>query len=184
MQVGCTGDNCPAARALGADGQGWGRSQGPFTTITTTFSTTPHNRHEGTSERSQWCPLVLNQVPCWVGTALKTSQERSGSRAQSSALPQLNSLGLCSLAGSFISPRPWLPRCLLVLTCEMRRCEGYGCAREQLAGKMDERAVGGSRSLGQEGGLQDGLPCTVCMCSCTGLWRLYIQKPHPLSCHG
>lgn len=87
MQVGCTQDNCPAAGALGGDGQGWGRSQGPFTTITTTFSTTPHTSMNVTSERSQWWPLVLNQVPCWVGTALKTTQERSGSRAQSSALP-------------------------------------------------------------------------------------------------
>ena len=64
-------------------------------TTTTTFSPHPHPWHEGTSERCQWCLLVFNQVPCWAGTALQTTRERSGSRAQSSALPQ--SLGLCSL---------------------------------------------------------------------------------------
>lgn len=125
------------------------RSQVPVTT-TTTFSPHPHPWHEGTSERCQWCLLVFNQVPCWAGTALQTTRERSGSRAQSSALPQ--SLGLCSLPGSFISLRPRLPHHLLVLSCEMRRCEGYGCAREQLAGKMDERAVGPAGAWGRREG--------------------------------
>ena len=33
-------------------------------------------------------------------------------------------------------------RCLLLLSSEMRRCEGYGGTRDRLAGKMDEGAGG------------------------------------------
>ncbi|KAM5248443.1 T-box transcription factor TBX10 [Ctenodactylus gundi] len=49
-----------------------------------------------------------------------------------------------------ISPRPRLPRCLLVLSSKMRRCEGCGGTRDGLAGKMDEGA-GARRRFWQEG---------------------------------
>lgn len=40
--------------------------------------------------------------------------------------------------GPSISPRPWLPRGLPLLSSEMKRCEEYGGTRDRLAGKMDE----------------------------------------------
>ena len=72
--------------------------------------------------------------------------------------------------GPSISPRPQLPRGLLLLSSEMRRCEGYGGARDGLAGKMDEGAGGPAGASGGKGrpageeAVQRGAPvCEACV---------------------
>lgn len=52
MLTGRTQDNCPAARALGGDGLGWGRRK-PKGEARAPSPPPPH-RQEGTRERSQW----------------------------------------------------------------------------------------------------------------------------------
>lgn len=116
----------------------------------------------GCSLTARTCLSLMDS--CWTAGAAGAQSPLAVPLPQPSTPPPAPSISL----------RPRLPHQLLVLSSEMRRCEGYEGTRDRLAGKMDEGA-GGQQApragrAGQPGrGVQGGLPACVrvhaCVCA-------------------